>query len=246
MQVRFELPPCVDSPLARLDPRWRLAGLTLALWHRRDPFAARIPGRTSRLSLTLAALARPPRRWLVARFIPLAVVVAVFVLPMPSLPRRLARRDCEAAVLLLKGASLFLLASVLPASGSVESTLAAAANLGVPRLLIHITQMSLRDCSCWERNWPDSDRLASPGISNLGDVCSYQTVAAATGMLLVRGNAGAVRRCSGHALSWISWPVLHAGRKHNLASRRPLLVALLVASLARGRRRFLADAPGRG
>ena len=31
MQIRFVLPPRVDSPLARLDPRWRLAGLVVVL-----------------------------------------------------------------------------------------------------------------------------------------------------------------------------------------------------------------------
>src|SRR5689334_13065532 len=85
MQVRFALPPQTDSPIARLDPRWRLLALLLAMvvvaiLKTLESAVLALVG-----SLLLALLARMPWRWYVGRMLLLAVPLAFFVVPMPFL-----------------------------------------------------------------------------------------------------------------------------------------------------------------
>lgn len=202
MQVRFSPPPLTDSPLARLDARWRLAALLLLLAVtaavRGLPAAAAALG----VALMLAGLARPPRRWLLARLAAAAIVLAAFTLPLPLLaPSEGAWR--LAAGFLLKGLALFTLGCVLLVTAPIEAHLKAARALLVPGLLVHLALLTYRYLFVL------GDELArlrvalrARGFRNRPNAHSYRTVAAAAGTLLVRGHDRAERvaaamRCRG-------------------------------------------------
>src|SRR4051812_25035071 len=85
MRVRFRVPPAPASPLARLDPRWRLAALLAALGAValvRTPAGA---GVALAGALLLAWAGRLPRGWSLGNVGMLAGVLALFVLPLPLL-----------------------------------------------------------------------------------------------------------------------------------------------------------------
>src|SRR5438105_2481234 len=140
VQVRFALPPVApDSPLARLDGRWRLGALLVAV-------AAAAAVRTLPAALAaglgalgVALLARVPWRWFAARLAVVGLLVAVFVAPMPLLAGATWQEGWRlAGVALLKALALFTLAAVLLVSAPLEVTLKAAHALWVPGLLIQL------------------------------------------------------------------------------------------------------------
>src|SRR5262249_55180090 len=85
MTLAFTPPPCPESTLRRLDPRWKLAALTLAALAaavlRTQPAALLALG----LAALLAALARLPPRWLLGRLGAVALFLALFALTLPFL-----------------------------------------------------------------------------------------------------------------------------------------------------------------
>jgi cobalt/nickel transport system permease protein len=198
VQLRLALPPRVDSPLSRLDPRWRLAGLgvcMVALAAVRSPLAC-LTGFA--LALVLVLVARPSWSWLRGRLLFVGVVVAVFALPIP-----LFGSLALAGSLVAKAMGVFLVSSALLVSGSLESTLAASGSVGVPRLFARLAQMSLRYLFLLGEELARLRvALRVRGFRNRANAHSYRTVAAASGMLLVRGGARADRvaqamRCRG-------------------------------------------------
>ena len=204
MQIRFVLPPRVDSPLSRLDPRWRLAGLVVCL----VALAAvrSLPGSLAglALALALALTARPPLPWLGGRFLFVGLVVALFTLPIPLLGgASWADGFTLAGTLVARALGVFLVSAALLVAGSLESTLAASASLGVPRLLGRLAQMSLRYLFLLGEELARLRvALRVRGFRNRANAHSYRTVAAASGTLLVRGSARADRvahamRCRG-------------------------------------------------
>ena len=204
MQIRFVLPPRVDSSLSRLDPRWRLLGLVvclIAIAAVRSPIGS-LAGLA--LALVIALVARPPLAWLGRRFLLVGVVVAVFALPIPLFGGAAwADGFALAGTLVAKALGVFLVSSALLVAGSLESTLAASIALGVPRLFARLAQMSLRYLFLLGEELARLRiALRVRGFRNRADAHSYRTVAAASGMLLVRGGARADRvaqamRCRG-------------------------------------------------
>lgn len=204
MQIRFEPPPQIDSSLSQLDARWRLAGFILAL-------ATVASLRSLSASLTgllfamlLVALAQTPWAWLTSRVIPLLVVVSVLVLPLPFLSTESWAAGFHlAGLILLKAMALFHLTSALLVSGRLESMFAASSALGIPKLLTHLALLTLRYLFLLGEELARMRiALRVRGFRNRANWHSYHTVANATGMLLVRGNARATRvsqamRCRG-------------------------------------------------
>src|SRR5437588_10523946 len=83
MTLAFAIPPCPDSPLRRLDPRWKLAALALAVilvacLHELLPACVALAG-----ALLLAWLGRLPRRWFLSRLALVLLFVAPFALTLP-------------------------------------------------------------------------------------------------------------------------------------------------------------------
>src|SRR4051794_30945505 len=85
MTLAFAPPPCPDSPLARLDPRWKLAGLGLLLLATVLLGSVAGAGLALTLALALALLARVPAGWLGPRVGWAALLLCLFALPLPFL-----------------------------------------------------------------------------------------------------------------------------------------------------------------
>src|SRR5439155_23861394 len=147
--------PCPDSPLRRVDPRWKLAGIllltliTACLRH--------LPATTVALcsTLILAALGRLPPRWLLARLGAAAVFLAPFVLSLPFLVHRsdigfslgplLFPYGVGVALLLAtKALTVVTLMLVLLATAPLDATLKAARSLRIPGLLVHLGLLTYR------------------------------------------------------------------------------------------------------
>lgn len=200
MQVRFDLPPVIDSPPARLDARWRLALLLIAIVT--VAVVRSLGGSLICLAsaMLLAALARMDWRWFGARFAILAVLLTLFVVPVPFLADDGLR---FAALLAAKAVALFTLTAILLVTAPVDATLKAAHELWIPGLLIHLTLLSYRYLFLL------GDELARlrialrvRGFRNRANLHAYRAVAAASGTLLVRSHERAERveaamRCRG-------------------------------------------------
>jgi cobalt/nickel transport system permease protein len=190
VQVRFTPPPLTRSPLGRLDARWRLAALLVAIVAvavLRGLLAA-VPALAG--AFLLAALARMPWRWYAGRLAVVGVLVLLFVVPLPLLASVERIESVRlAAVILLKSLALFTLGCVLLVTAPLETTLKAAHALYIPGLLVHLTLLSYRYLFVL------GDELARlrialrvRGFRNRAGWHAWKTVGAAAGTLLVRGH----------------------------------------------------------
>jgi cobalt/nickel transport system permease protein len=203
VQVRFSPPPTVDSPLARLDARWRLAALLLAMLGAAllRTLAAATVGLMG--AVLLALVARLPWRWFGRRLLFVVVPLAVLVLPVPLLAEYWSDGARLAGLFVVKALILAILAAILVVSAPPDATLKAAHALCVPGLLIHLALLSYRYIFVL------GDELARlrvalrvRGFRNRASVHSYRTVGQAAGTLLVHGYERAERvsqamRCRG-------------------------------------------------
>jgi cobalt/nickel transport system permease protein len=199
MTLAFTPPPRTDSPLSRLDPRWKLAAIALAavaaaVVHTPAAAAVALAG-----ACVLAVLGRLPLRWWAARLSPAVLFVALFTLPLA-----VSGRGVETAVVLVcKAAALVTLALVLLATAPLDATLKAAHALHVPGLFVQLTLLSYRYLFLLA---DELGRLRIAlrlrGYRNRANLHSYRTVGAVTGALLVRGweraeRVGQAMRCRG-------------------------------------------------
>jgi cobalt/nickel transport system permease protein len=209
MTLDIAPPPLVDSPLRRLDARWRLFALLLALIA--CAVVHRLPGALAALGLAVGLMvgSRLSPRWAAPRIGGAALFVALFVAPLaffwPSSPAWTfsTAGAAAAAVLILKAAALVALSLVLLASAPVEVNLKAAHALHVPGLLVQLALLSYRYLFLL------ADELARMriavrvrGFRNRANLRSYRTAAYASGALLVRGweraeRVGQAMRCRG-------------------------------------------------
>ena len=189
MQVRFSPPPYADSPLSRLDPRWRLAALVLAMLT-----TAVLRTLTAALlalagAAILALLARLPWRWYRQRLMVLAAPLAFFVLPAPFLSGGDWLEGVRLAGLFaVKAIALATLTAVLLVSAPLDATLKAAHALRAPGLLIQLALLTYRYLFVLG---DELNRLRVAlrvrGFRNRANGHSYRTVGSAAGTLLVRG-----------------------------------------------------------
>jgi cobalt/nickel transport system permease protein len=213
--------PQPASCLSRLDPRWRLAGLLVAL---AAVTAVRsVPAVAAALAgaVLLAALARLPARWASRRLteIGLALLPVVLLLPLTGNPTL-------ALVIFLKGLAIATLGLVLLATAPLPATLAAAHALRVPGRLVHLTLLTYRYVFVLA---DELRRLRTAlrvrGFRTRLNRHSYRTVGQVTGTLLVHGAARAERvaqamRCRGFD-----------GRFHTLAEFRTRTADVLAFAL---------------
>ena len=214
MRVTFRPPPCPDSPLRRLDSRWKLAALVLAALA--TAALRSLPAAALALAgaLLLVGLGRLPPRWYGARLAAAGVLLALFVLPLPLLVREGPRWHWGPLSLSLPGARLALLiggkalavlslALVLLATAPLDATLKAAHALRLPGLLVQLGLLSYRYLYLL------ADELARlrvalrvRGFRNRASWHSYRTVGHVAGTLLVRSyeraeRVGQAMRCRG-------------------------------------------------
>jgi cobalt/nickel transport system permease protein len=215
MTLRFSPPPCADSPLGRLDPRWRLAALApaaLAVAALRSPLAALL---ALAGALVLAGFARVPPRWFLGRLAPVGLFLALFALPLPFLlggegpgwrwgPVAVSEHGLLVGlVLFAKGIAVATLALVLLAAGPLDATLKATRSLRVPGLLVQLALLT------WRYVFVLADELRRLRIAlrvrgwrNRPTRHAYRTLGHVAGTLLVRGHERAERvgqamRCRG-------------------------------------------------
>ena len=215
MTLNLSPPPCTQSPLSRLDPRWKLAFLFLA-----GLAVVFVQTMTAALAafafaLVLAVLGRLPARWSCERLAAALVFVGLFALPLPLLlwaeeppwhlgPLTVSPHGTRVALLLLlKTATLVLLALVGLSTAPLDANLKAARALRVPGLLVHLVLLTYRYLFVL------GDELARlrialrvRGFRNRAGWHAWRTAGAAAGTLLVRGCERAERvsqamRCRG-------------------------------------------------
>ena len=215
MTLALSLPPQTDSPLGRLDPRWRLAGLVV--FAAAVPLLGTLPGCGLALSAAavLAALVRLPARWCLERLGAVALFLALFTLPLPFLiggegpaldwgPLRLTWAGTRAGLLIAARALTILLVMLaLLGSAPVDAHLKAARSLGVPALLVHLALLTLRYIFVLaDELGRMRTALRVRGFRNRPTGHAYRTVGNLAGVLLVRGHERAERvgqamRCRG-------------------------------------------------
>jgi cobalt/nickel transport system permease protein len=215
MTLSFAALPCPDSPLRRLDPRWKLAALlpaavavaALRTW---PAAVAALAG-----ALLLAVLGRLPPRWYLQRLGAVAVFLLVFAGSLPFLltgpgrtwdwgPLHVSEYGFGAALLLTaKALALVTLMLVLFTTAPLDATLKAAHALRLPGLLVQLVMLSYRYL------FVVADELARlrvalrvRGYRNRASRHSYHTVGSVAGSLLVRSSERAERvgqamRCRG-------------------------------------------------
>ena len=214
--MTFALPtlPCTDSPVSRLDPRWKLAALAVAVLATAILRTLPASALALLLALLLAALSRLPPRWYLARLGAAALFLAFFALPLPFLLREPGMEGVTplhfswhgAAVGLMltaKGLTLVTLMLVLLATAPLDATLKAAHSLRVPGLLVQLGLLSTRYVYLLA---DELGRLRVAlrvrGYRNRATRHCYRTVGHVTGTLLVRGyeraeRVGQAMRCRG-------------------------------------------------
>jgi cobalt/nickel transport system permease protein len=234
MTPALELPPCPDSLVRRLDPRWKLAALLLA-----SASASAIGTLTIAVvffgcSLALAGLARIHAGWYLSRIAGLAVILIAFSFLLPLLitagpsfslgPFSLSWHGLRLAGLLcLKALTIVTLMLVVLATAPLAATLKAAHALRMPGLLIQLIVLTYRYVFLLAdelgrllialrvrgyRLRPNRRRLQMAGLL--------------TGTMLVRGyeraeRVGQAMRCRGFDGRFRSLDVLHARWTDGLA-----------------------------
>jgi cobalt/nickel transport system permease protein len=204
-----------DSVIARWDARWRLAAVVLAMGAIAALRFADTIAVAFALAITVALIARVPRRWFLARLGALffALLPFLVILPLtvdrggPSfelIGLRLSLNGViAAAAVIWKALAIVSLALVLLAAAPLHVTLRAAQRLYVPRLLVQLTLLSYRYVFLI---LDELNRIRVAvrvrGFRNRMNRHSYHTIGQVTGTLLVRGTERAERvaqamRCRG-------------------------------------------------
>ncbi|HEV8060470.1 MAG TPA: cobalt ECF transporter T component CbiQ [Gemmataceae bacterium] len=209
--------PVIDSPAARLDARWRLAGLALLL-------AATAIARTvtvAGLELVAAAIlvwwAGVPGRWCRERLAPVLLVLLPVALLLPLSWVASAdswqlgviyfspERGRLVILIFAKAVALVLLLQVVLVTAPITTTLKAAHHLHVPGLIVQLLMLSNRYV------YVLGDELSRlrialrvRGFRNRPTKHAYRTVGHLAGTLLLRGyeraeRVGQAMACRGYS-----------------------------------------------
>lgn len=215
MTLAFDLPSRRDSPLARLDPRWKLAACLLAalsatLLRQLAPAAA-----AWLMALSLALVGRVPAAWLLRRLGVVALVVGFFVVWLPWFPAstedvfrfggiRLSQAGCQqAAVILVRTLALVTFLLVLWATTDDADLFKAAHALYLPGLVVQLTALTYRYVFLLAEEFARLRvALRVRGFRNRMNRHAYRTIGRVAGSLLVSSHDRAERvaqamRCRG-------------------------------------------------
>src|SRR5262245_8159008 len=131
-----------DSPLAKLDARWRLAALVppiIAAGALQNPVTL---ASALTLSIGLLAIAHLPRRLLIARFSAFALFLLPFLIVLPIMQGWDGL--FAAARVAVRTGSIFALTLVLIGVAPLHRNIQAMQALGVPRLFTQIALLTHR------------------------------------------------------------------------------------------------------
>jgi cobalt/nickel transport system permease protein len=215
MTLAFRDPTIPDSPLARWDPRWKLAAVLLAAFAAvslQHPGPAAI---AAAAALGLAVFGRIPFPAIAGRTGLLLLATLPFVIFVPLTqgadspgwgvgPLHVSRPGLvAAAVVALRVLAVGLLALVLTRTAPLSRTLAAAHALRVPGVLVQVAQLAHRYTFVLAAEVRRLRvALRARGFCAGTDRHTYRTVGRSVGSLLVRGGDRADRvadamRCRG-------------------------------------------------
>jgi cobalt/nickel transport system permease protein len=186
MTLAFDPPPAADSPLARLDPRWRLAGLVVAAVAAALPRTVPAAAGACAGAIALAVLAHLPARWVFRRYAALAMFLGPFIVLLPILQ---GGEGAHLAVLVsLKGIAVVTIALVLLGTAPLPTTLHAAQRLRVPGVLVQVALLSYRYVFVLTDELGRLRRaLRVRGFRARPDRRTYRTAGHVVGTLLLRG-----------------------------------------------------------
>ncbi len=202
------------SPLGRVDPRWKMAGLVLAALA--VPLLHTMPAALSALgaALVLVILGRVPARWYLVRIGLLTLFLAFFVMWLPFFHGAgptwslgvlsVSREGCRlAGLIVIKAVVVVTLMLVLWATAPVDATLKAAHALRVPGVIVQLLVLTYRYLFLLgEELVRIRMALRVRGYRNRASLHSYRTVGHVAGSLLVRSyeraeRVGQAMRCRG-------------------------------------------------
>jgi len=215
MTLALDVPAIPDSPLARMDPRWKLAAVVpaailFALVRTLTPAAAALF-----VALFLATFARLPTLWLLRRLAWTALFVALFLVWLLFLPDpdgqvyHLGWLSISMsgltrfAVVVLKTLAVVTLVLILLATAPLQDTLKAAQALRMPALFVQLLLLTFRYVFLLAEEFGRlRTALRVRGFRNRADLHSWRTIGLVGGTLLVRGSERAERvsqamRCRG-------------------------------------------------
>ncbi len=207
--------PGPDSPLRRLDPRWKLAALVLAACAV-TLLRTALPSLLALLSAVgLVWLGRLPPRWCLSRLGAIVLAVGPFLFLVPFFshgdevpwqfgPVAVSPSGVQTALVLgLKTLALALLVLVLLATSPLTDIFKAAQQLCVPNLLVQLAVLAYRYLFVLAAELARLRvALRVRGYRNRASLHSYRTVGHVGGILLVRGyeqaeRVGQAMRCRG-------------------------------------------------
>lgn len=215
MTLALRDPSIPASPVARWDPRWKLAALLLAAMGAvslQTPTAAAV---AVAAALGLALVARVPAMVIAGRLGLIVLGVGLFVALVPLSrpatdpgwqlgPVRVSEPGLAAAVAIaLRAVAVGLLALVLTRTAPLSRTLAAAHALRVPGVLVQVAGLAYRYTFLLAAEVRRTRvALRARGFRATTTAHSYRTLGHAVGSLLVRGGDRADRvaeamRCRG-------------------------------------------------
>ena len=201
MTLAFDALDVSDSPLARLDPRWKLAALTLAILVTGflQTLSAIVVALT--FAIVLLAIARLPARFLFWRYGAFLLFLLLFLVLLPLTEGREGFRS--ALRVGTRALAIYSFGLVLLGSAPFADTVHAAQALGIPKAITQITLLSYRYIFVLADEF-SRIRLALRlrGFRNKMNRHSYRTIGNVTGALLVRGadraeRIGQAMRCRG-------------------------------------------------
>jgi cobalt/nickel transport system permease protein len=215
MTLALDALPNLDSPLGRLDPRWKLAAFLLAVVA--IVLLQTLAAATGALAgaLLLAAVSRLPPRWLLVRLGGMALFLALFTVWLPFLlhdngliwklgPLSVSWHGTRVALrLIVKTIAIVTLMLILLATAPLHVTLQAAYALRMPGLLVHLALLTYRYVFLLADEFSRLRiALRVRGYRNRANLHSYRTIGHVAGTLLVRGaeraeRVGQAMRCRG-------------------------------------------------
>jgi len=215
MTLAFRDPETPDSPLARWDPRWKLAAVVVSAIAVSFLETVLVTAVAAGLFLGLAYLGRIPHRAILGRMglLLLAVVPVVIVVPLTQ-PASDAGWDLEVIRVSIPGVFAALAIGfrilavglgglILTRTGPFPHVLAAAHALFVPGVLVQIAQLAYRYTFLFSAEARRTRiALRTRGFRARTDRMTYRTFGHATGGLLVRSadraeSVAAAMRCRG-------------------------------------------------
>ena len=186
MTLAFDPPPTADSLLARLDPRWRLAGLVVAAAAAALPRTVPAAAAACVGAIALAVLAHLPARWVFRRYAALTLFLGPFIVLLPILQGGEGAR--LAVLVTLKGVAVITIALVLLGTAPLPTTLHAAQRLRMPGVLVQVALLSYRYVFVLTDELGRLRRaLRARGFRARPDRRTYRTAGHVVGTMLLRG-----------------------------------------------------------